>query len=176
MAPARSIFCLGLALAVAASALHADDKPETLDPEGKWPRYAVGQPRRVHVWHSGDSWHVRTTTRKNQTVNFTGMVKIVGGVMTDIGGFGGLETGKGKKPEQRLRTGDWGTWNKEKTQLQFKFSTKGMEDGFDFKVSDKAESVEFSFSAPASEIFIGKNGQHPSTSSFTLPAHPGSKK
>lgn len=158
----------------AAAPLRGDDTD--INPQGKWPKYAIGQPKRVLLWHSENAWHIRTTTKPGEKVDFTGTVKIVGGSMTNIGGFGGLEKGKGKK----VKDADWGKWNKEKTELTFKFTTNGKEDGFDFAVSDDAEAVIFSLKVDGffhpQEVFIGRQGAHPKADNFSLPARPGAKK
>jgi hypothetical protein len=168
---------LTLALSLVLSAYaDADDKAETINPIGRWPKYAVGQPSRIVIWHNENGWHVRTTSLDKHRAVFTGTVKVSGGNLVDISGFGVLEKGK----SGRGRAVDWGTWNKEKTQLNFRFITVGKEDGFDFTVSPEATAVQFTLAidgnALRKQIFIGREGQNPPATTFELPAHPGTKK
>jgi hypothetical protein len=149
----------------------AVEKP---DPEGRWPKYKVGQPQRFIVWHDNDGWHVRTTSAARAI--FTGTIKLSEGRIEKITGFDDLERARGKN----TKDADFGRVNVERTRIDFRFVTNGKEDSFDFTVSEQATELEFTLRIDNAEqpehVFIGKQGQHPKKASFKLPARPGRTK
>jgi hypothetical protein len=143
-----------------------------LDPKGKWAKYHIGEPRRFVIWHDAAGYHVRTTCAPKHKVIFVGTILVKDGQFAAIGGFQNLEKGKPKN----IQNADYGYWNTERNRLEFKFTTAGKEDAFDFTLTPNATSVEFILrvdnETKGEYIFIGKDGRHPPTSSFTLPANP----
>lgn len=160
------IFLFGLlAGACAPGPLRADEP----DPEGRWPKYKVGQQARCVIWRDDNVWHIRTTTAHDQKVVFTGVIKVVGGNITGLGHLNLLEGGKGKEPPKVKMEAP----AIPKDTLEFKFTTHGKEDGVDFTVSERATEVSFVVKIDGADvpdkIFVGSGGKHPSAAAFRLP-------
>ncbi|HEY4263134.1 MAG TPA: hypothetical protein VGM98_23430 [Schlesneria sp.] len=123
----------------------------------------------IFLWQEGDdTWRVRVRTQKKKR-DFTGTIKVHGGKLVNIFDFSGLEAGKQKKGKG---SEDFGKWNAERDQIDFKFQTHGGEDGFAFKVDAKVESVMFDLKTDnayhADQIHIGLKEKHPPRVPFTL--------
>ena len=146
---------------------------ELVSPLGRWPDFASGQKRRVHVWYAEASWHFRCTCGSNATT-FDGAVTLDKGGIQILGGDGELEQrgadGNVKNPNKadyvRLTPNGMG----------FRFQSFGKLDGLDFTVPKEAKKIRFEFvvnnESKAEYIFIGATGAHPSEAAFTLKAHP----
>jgi hypothetical protein len=142
---------------------------DEINPKGHPP--GLGKPVKaptVFLWQEGDdTWRLRFRTQKNKR-EFTGTIKVHGGQVVKIFDFSELEA-PGKK---KSSTTDFGKWNAERDEIQFRFHTRGGEDGFAFKVDPKVESVTFDMKTDnayhADQIFIGLKETHPPKVPFTL--------
>ena len=162
---------LGLSLAtlaIVASGAFAYAQ-STIDPTGRPENTHAGAAEHYAVWHDHDGWHIRTMTKEHEH-HFKGKVECKGGEMEAVHGKG-LE-GKGAQADH------WKV-GPHLHELVFDFSTKGGEDGIDFKVDGKDATLSFDLEigekepkAELDRIFIGKAGAHPTENPFTFPAHP----
>ncbi|MGL5095285.1 MAG: hypothetical protein ACRDD1_06835, partial [Planctomycetia bacterium] len=125
---------------------------------------------RWYVYHDA-GWHVRTTT-KSRDLRFVGTIRAVGGEFKMVEPFKLENTGAAVKDHWKL--------SDDKKTLELDFTTNGQLDGFDFTLSPKTQSLEFTLDANGKSnpdrIFIGGSASHPSSSTFVLPAHPRRKK
>jgi hypothetical protein len=137
----------------------------TIDPQGRPDHTKAGAPEHYALWHSKDGWHLRTMTKEHEH-HFKGHIEVKGGEIEEV------------KPV-KLEHNDH--WKAEGTKITFDFSTKGGEDGIDWKVKGGKETMlEFSLhigekdpTFVADRIHIGKENAHPASDPFELPAHPG---
>jgi hypothetical protein len=173
----RCVMWMGL-LAVAAVALALapavaqEDKPklEEVDAKGKPKTLKAGQSARYVLWCDKDGWHLRVTTAGDLTA-FNGVIEPVDGKITSVR----LISGEGKalpgglRPLPPIKTQS-ATFN-----VKLKIS-KGIIDGVDLQLDDKATAVKFALKvddqdAPE-QVFIGPKGMHPKEATFFLPARP----
>ena len=142
-------------------------------PFGRWPQFAAGQKRRVHVWYEEGIWHFRCTCGINATA-FDGTITLDKGRLQIVGGDGEFEqkdaTGSVKNP----RKADY--LEQTPNGIAFRFQCVGNLDGLDFTVPKEAKTIDFAFlvnnESKAEFIFIGAAGTNPSKAKFTLSAHP----
>jgi hypothetical protein len=136
------------------------------DPRGKPEGMKAGDTVRWYVWHDGDGWHVRTTTKK-ALHEFTGTMRVINGQVTGV---------NLAKIENAGATKDWWRLSEGNKVVTLDLRTDGGMDGFDFQVGDKANQIEFTLFIDGKEkkdlIFVGKNAANPSAANFVLPAHP----
>jgi hypothetical protein len=159
--------------AIAGSAADKDEF-DSANPTGK-PRFGIGKTHFV-VWHSGNDWHVRTTSDGNSAHQFSISMNIQGGKVGTL-----KPVSAEKKSTKKGTPADGGTWNKERTQFSFVLNTaKNGEDGFDFDLSEGATSIKFTVKIDGRDvtdlILIGSKSDHPAKPTFTLPAHPMAEK
>jgi hypothetical protein len=139
------------------------------------------------IWREGRTWHVRWTTA-GETRRFTGIVTAAGGELDSLKRIDVEKTRKLVRPDSgpmvvygptgrpRVIRGrppvvDERVEDKidkvDKRTIRFSSRTALDTDGFDFKVSDKAESLTFDLAlggrSRPTDIFIGANGVHPAT-------------
>ena len=141
---------------------------DTINPHGKPINSKAGEIEHYAVWQDGGGWHIRTTTKMIEH-HFRGVVSVKGGEFADVKAFR-LE-GKGAQKDLFIE-------GPEHHVINFDFSTKGSIDGVDFRVKGKEPMLSFTLMIGEKEpkfesgrIFIGKNGDHPSTNPFEIPAH-----
>lgn len=147
----------------------ADEPVIKVDPLGKPRALSKGQAIRYGVWFDAEGWHLRTDTG-GKVHEFTGVIDVVGGKVTSIFDFDGLEAG-GKKGKS-----DFGMLNQAKNQISYKFRTGKGRDGFDFRVDDAATEIRFTLLidglASPERVLIGAKGQPAPAKIFSLPASP----
>ena len=149
----------------------AADKPaiETVDPFGRPDGEINDQPARYYLWHDADGWHLRTTARRNR--NFTGVIRVKDAKIASCVSIGL------RNDRQKTTTDAWQV-NNDRNELQFKFVTGKLSDGFDLAVKGDDGQIEFDLKidnqSNPKEIFIGRDRKHPSKSPFTFPTKPKS--
>lgn len=157
-------------LAVTSQSMAETPTFEQVDPTGKPNGYKTGLSARYAIWHEGGTWHFRTTTNNDDSKVFSGTLEVIGGKMANLIPI----KPEGKKAKKNL---DYASWNAASTILKFSFTTGKGQDGFDLQLSDKATALKFSLMVDGKEvtkqIFLGSKNSHPSSATFTLPAHPG---
>ncbi len=153
-----SLLAVGVAFAQAA-----------LDPAGRPEHTKAGTVEHYAVWHDKEGWHLRTMTKEHEH-HFRGNVAVKNGELEDV---------KGVMLEKKGPQKDNFMVGPEKKQITFDFSTKGGEDGVDWKVKGKEATLVFTLEIgekepqfEADRIFVGKKGEHPTANGFELPAHP----
>ena len=164
---------LGLSLGALVIACGLAYAVEKIDPNGRPPGTHAGATARYALWHDGEGWHLRTMTAE-QEHQFRGYIVAHKGIIVQA--HATTLEGSGAKAD-RWKLGP------EKHRLTFDFSTKGGEDGIDWRVEGNDPELEFFLEIGekgpkfiADRIFIGASGAHPSSGPFSLPAHPGKKK
>jgi hypothetical protein len=171
----RAAICLALLLLWGAAA-SADDEPaadveisqsidgEPLNPQGRFSDDLTGQPSRYYVWRDVEGWHLRTASQRNRLSKFMGSIVLHGGTFSKLRPVGLERRGGGAD--------DW-TVAEDRSQVEFEIQTTSSFDGFDFTVSDDAY-ITFDLTIGnrkyPKRIFIGRDGQHPAETKFTLPA------
>lgn len=140
-----------------------------LDPVGKPANYATperGHGPKLFVWWDDGIWYVRSTTEKKRHT-FEGTIHVVGGKVNKVFHLARMEAGKDR---------DMVMLDAARATIRFRCKTKGDEDGFDFTVSPKAQSLQFGLSMDGQPhpkvIVVGAKGQGAPNATFTLPAHP----
>jgi hypothetical protein len=169
---ARRFGVMWVVLAAATVIIPASAADEDVDPNGRPKGFRTGLSSRYAVWHDAGVWHLRTTSADKDSHNFSGTIQVVGGKMTSLKP---VSVEKGGKSKKNL---DYGAWNSAGTLFTFSFTTgKNGHDGFDLQVSDKATELKFVFKVDGREvpekIFLGAKNVHPTSATFSLPAHPG---
>jgi hypothetical protein len=119
------------------------------------------------LWREGDVWRVRTKAGEKGG-EFSGTIRTVGGTVTRISNYSGLEgprKGNGKKA-------DVGRLDGSRRTISFRLRTKGREDGFDFTVNPNTERLEFDLRVDGyghrERILIGGKGKRPPGPTFSL--------
>lgn len=140
--------------AFAAYSLKLDGQPDELVP---------GESLGYFMWQDKDGLHLRTTA--------PGTVHTFSGVIRTNGRFGDI-TGKLTGPDDYFRI------NQDRSEITFTITTEKGEPGLDLSLNG-GTYVKFDLSidgAPADPqaIYIGRQGWHPSSHSFTL-SHAGNK-
>jgi hypothetical protein len=145
--------------------LYASDP---INPHGKPKNTEAGAVEHYALWKDKEGWHIRTMTKKFDH-HFRGVISVAGGEFVEVKGF---------RLERRGPQRDIFIEGPEHHVINFDFSTKGSIDGVDFRVKGKEPILSFTMMIGEKEpifeperIFIGKNGTHPSTNPFKLPAH-----
>jgi hypothetical protein len=119
---------------------------------------------RYYLWHDADGWHLHSRTG-GKAHTFGGTIKVAGDKIYELKGVGGLEKNK-----------DLGFLNRAENEMKFRFLTKDLGDGVDFKVSGDATRLELELNIDGygrpQFIGIGAKGENPSSSIFTIPIEP----
>jgi hypothetical protein len=141
------------------------DDAGVVSPIGR-PKFDAGGSPRIAIWHDGDVWNVRATSKKR--AQFNGRMEVDEGTVNVA--FEALE--KSKKPQDA----DWVRPLPKKRGFEFQIVTSGKIDGFTFKASAEAKEVSFQLRVDQDndpkKIFIGATGGHPAKADFVCPAHP----
>lgn len=135
--------------------------------------YKPGKSERYAIWFDDGKWHVRTTTSEHLH-HFKGKIQCKGGKIEDVDGDD-VEH-HGKQEDHFMR-------HDNDHELMFDFATKEDEDGLNFKVSKDCASLTWDLEiGPGDEhaktkkeksnVYVGKDGQHPHSIPFTTKAHP----
>jgi len=159
-----------LAFAALARADDADIGPKTADgqaisPSGRFSDDLTGARARYYVWSDGDTWHLRTCSRRNVFAKFTGTVKLNNGTFNRLRQIG---------LERKGRYADKWSVSQDRRTITFEIWTTSSFDGFDFDVNGADATVEFDVKiggeARPGRIYIGNEGLHPTEAKFTFPA------
>lgn len=138
---------------------------EPLNPQGRFSDDLTGQPPRYYVWRDAEGWHLRTASQNGRLIKFTGSVKLQGGTFSKLRSVG---------LERRGSAADRWTVAEDRSQVDFEILTTSSFDGFDLTVSDDDAYITFDLRMGNRKyprrIFIGREGQHPAQTEFTLPA------
>jgi hypothetical protein len=138
---------------------------EPLNPQGRFSDDLTGQPPRYYVWRDVEGWHLRTASQNNRLIKFTGSITLHGGTFSKLRSVG---------LERRGSAADTWTVAEDRSQVDFEILTTSSFDGFDFTVSDDDAYITFDLIMGKRKfpkrIFIGRDGQHPAETEFTLPA------
>lgn len=145
-------------------------QPDELNPKGV--PASLAKPPEVatfYVWQeTDDTWRVKVKTLKHKH-DFTGHIKVNGGKVVRIFDFTGLEAGPKKKGKS---SEDFGKWNAERNEIDFKFQTHGGEDSFSFKVDPNVESITFDLKIDNAQrpkqVHVGSKAAIPPNMPFTL--------
>jgi hypothetical protein len=161
---------LALSVAAVAVACGLAYAAENINPTGRPAGTHKGAVERYSLWHDGEGWHLRTMTAEHEH-HFRGHIDAHKGIIVHE---------HGKNLEGHGAQADHWVLGPEKHRLTFDFSTKGGEDGIDWRVEGEDPELEFNLEIGEKDpkfipdrIFIGKEGAHPSSGPFSLPAHPG---
>jgi hypothetical protein len=177
----RAAPCL-LLLLLSGMAARADDESTTevevslsidgepLNPQGRFSDDLTGQPPRYYVWRDVEGWHLRTASQNNRLIRFTGSIALQGGTFSKLRTVG---------LERRGSAADTWTVSDDRTQVEFEILTTSSFDGFDFTVSEQDAYITFDLMMGKRKfpkrIFIGREGQHPAETEFTVPAAPATE-
>jgi hypothetical protein len=142
-------------------------RPE-MDPRGEPEGLKKGITECFKVWHNADGWHVRVVNGKgSRDHRYQGTITVENGVVESISSHLANKNGA----ESQWKHGA------KKNEISFDFTTFEREDGINFKASKGASSVRFSLMIDGKEvpnqIFVGKRGDNPASSTFVVTAHPG---
>jgi hypothetical protein len=171
----RAAPCL-LALLLLGTAAGADDETtevevsqsidgEPLNPQGRFSDDLTGQTPRYYVWRDVEGWHLRTASQNGRLIKFTGSITLHGATFSKLRSVG---------LERRGGAADTWTVAEDRSQVDFEILTTSSFDGFDFTVSQDDAYITFDLTMGKRKfpkrIFIGRDGQHPAETEFTLPA------
>jgi len=127
------------------------------------------QPARYYIWVDPQGWHLRCAAKKGFLSRFDGTIELSDGEFGRLRPIG-LET-KNKK------TADvWGV-DSTRRKIEFKITTSGSFDGFDFTIT-KAKEAHVSFDLKIGDkpyparVFVGKDAAHPAELPFSLTVDP----
>lgn len=141
-----------------------------LNPQGRPTRLQEGKANVYAVWHDGNGWHLRTTTKRKEHY-FRGTIHVEGGTFTRVHSRG-LEKKGGLHDHWRI--------GPKRQTITFDFQTNKGIDGIDFNVSKGADRVRFHLHIDGKDLpthtLVGASNQHPQQMPFSLPAHPLQKK
>lgn len=164
-----SMLCGGLGLADDDAPSESAQSPsidgEPLNPRGRYSNTLVRQTPRYYLWQDSEGWHLRTASQQGRLIRFQGSITVSGGTIGKL-----REVGL----ERRGGAADTWTVSEDRTQVDFEIATAGSFDGFDFTISGAQAQIEFDLSMGKRQfprrIYIGRDGQHPAETKFTLPA------
>lgn len=169
---ARILVCFALTLALVPTKLSADEPElDPADPKGMPTGFKAGLSSRFAIWYDNDGWHVRVTTASALTA-FTGLIEPKDGKIVNLKLVSGTTGKKG---------GDLPGLGRDTKSIDMNNEiSKGLLNGYDFKLDDKVTAIKFDLKvagkAEPSMIFIGAKGARPKEAVFYLPANPGKKK
>lgn len=185
----RRAMLLGMVMVMTAAGVSASVDATRF--EGR-PIFREGFDRGYYVWHEGDQWHVRWTT-KGAALDFTGQVIADGGKVTDLDRVDlekesrVVRTGSRpvvvRGPRGRLRTERRPTTavvTKEQDRVEkdgdrtirFRARTDADIDGFDFEVDKDVKALRFVLQVEGQsrpvDVEVGKNNAKPDGNPFTV--------
>lgn len=142
-------------------------RPE-MDPRGEPEGLKKGVTECFKVWHNADGWHLRVVNGKGtRDHHYQGTITVENGVIESISSSLAKKNGE----ESQWKHGA------KKNEVSFDFATPEKEDGINFKASKGASTVRFTLKIDGKEmpdrVFVGKRGDNPDSTTFTLIAHPG---
>jgi hypothetical protein len=124
--------------------------------------FGHGEPLSYGIWHTGNVWHLRTSTAR-KSHRFKGSVTAEGGTFDGIDSFR-LE-GKGKVEDHWRLSAN-------RRELHFDFKTAREVDGIDLRVSNSVKRLRFDLHIDGKHrperVFLGPSGTHPDRIPFTL--------
>jgi hypothetical protein len=139
---------------------------EPLNPRGRYSDTLVRQTPRYYVWQDTEGWHLRTASQRGRLIRFQGTIKVTGGTISKLREVGLERRGSGA---------DTWTVSEDRTQVEFEIATTSSFDGFDFTITGADAQLEFDLSMGKRQfpkrIYIGRDGQHPAETKFTLAAN-----
>ncbi len=166
--PGRAWARGGLAALLGALVMSSLAHAQALDPRGKPPDTQAGAVEHYAVWRDKGGWHVRTTTKEYEH-HFRGHIAVTGGKFEKVRGF---------KQERKGPLQDVFVVGPDERTINFDFATKGGIDGVDFRVKGKNATLSFVLEEGDTQpkfmperVLVGKAGEHPAGSPFTLAAH-----
>lgn len=119
-----------------------------------WPGYATGRPDfqaggdlGYFIWHDGDGWHVRWTT--------AGRTRMFSGAVSTDGTFRDVKAVRTEKGGVAVRTA---------RQLNFRATSSGGVDGFDFRTTGDRLTFRLQIDGSLAEggrVSVGAAGAHP---------------
>lgn len=134
---------------------------------GKPKHYAPTKVNAFWIWYTDDLWHLRTTGGGKGAHHFKGTIEVIGGRLDGL---------NGKKGEFQGKLRDQFVFNTAQTAISFDFNTDEGEDGINFSLNPAATGLSFNLLydgiAAPNHIRLGRDGDHPSASPFTVPARP----
>ena len=137
------------------------------DPVGEPKGLLTGQPSRYYVWHEGNHWHLRSTSRK--FINFRGIVRVLNGQVGFVRPIG----------FEKSQKDSW-AYDAERREIRFACKTGPSFDGLDFRIEGRNAFVEFEIHhlgrGRPGAIFIGPEQKNPPGVPFAFPAKPALKK
>jgi hypothetical protein len=144
---------MGLMILVSALAASVVDKRFL---EGR-PYFVAGYAKGYFIWHDGEGWHVRWTTKGQRHV-FTGSI-VCDGIFLHV------------KPESKegrdfiKKTGE--------NEIRFDAAADGGADGVDFRLSPSVTYLSFDLSvdgyrAAPLAVTLGRRAEHPAAVPFTV--------
>lgn len=163
-----SSLCVGFCTALLAATSLLAWAAEEINPIGRPKEFLQAKSRMFGVWYDDQLWHLRATSGKGVKLEFTGTVEVDAGSITP--NFSALEKAKKKANSDAVQLSRGGR------VMEFRFVTAGTADGIDFKVGKNAKTVKFTLRTADDDdprfIFIGGKSAHPTSGSFSFPAHP----
>ena len=160
--------CLLIIGSMVPLALGGPGKRPPMDPRGEPEGLKKGITECYKVWHNEEGWHVRVVNaRGSRDHKYQGTITVENGVIDEIRSHLAQKNGFEKQWKHGAK----------KNEITFDFSTNEREDGINFRASRGASAVRFSLKIDGNEvpqqIFVGKRGDHPEASTFSVAAHPG---
>lgn len=129
--------------------------------------FGPGKVTSYWIWFDDGLWHFRTTGGGKGKHHFNGRIDVIGGKFSAL---------KGKKGEYKGKNVDFYRYNAAHNAMVFDFRTDEAVDGVSFALDGGATGLKFTLAidgqAAPQLIRIGKDGDHPSSAAFTLPAQP----
>ena len=150
--------------------------PFTGDPSGRPKEFKTGAATLCAIWHDGESWNIQTTGKKlpkgpSPYHRWGGSVRIEGDTFS--GTFGKLEKAK------KITNADYVVPHADGRGFDFQLVNRGGRDDLKFKAGAKATEITMKIvcdnMSDTKKILIGRKGENPEKTLFTLPAHPKKK-
>lgn len=147
--------------------------PAPIDPSGQPKKFKGGEALKCAIWHDGEFWQVRTTSKKPKKGRgvihrWVGTVRIEGDTFS--GKFDKLEGSR------KAANADWLIHHPDGRGFDFQMVNRGGVDALTFKVGPNATKISFKIRIDAQKqptyILIGKKSANPEQADFTLPAQP----
>lgn len=137
-----------------------------IDPVGEPNGLLTGQSSRYYIWHEGNHWHLRSTSKK--FINFRGIVRVLNGQVGFVRPIG----------FEKSQKDSW-AYHAKAGELRFACKTGPSFDGLDFRIEGRNAYLEFEIHhlgrGRPGAIFIGPEMKHPPAVPFAFPAKPALK-